>query len=691
MNKYILVLVLILINIFCFSQKILKSQGLQFFKNRNYSEAIKSFKAFDKKQEDGEILKYLGKCYMLLNEQQNAIEYFNKSIEVNAEDYENLYLIGVCEFELGKYEKSSEILKYYLSNGELEKSENIKDAVHRIKTSGNAIKMKFNPQIAYVENLGSIVNSEFDETKLIQSKNIQSRFYFTSARNVSLSKNDKTYNKDVFVFDNANSNIALLNIMSKYNTVEDEQIEDFNGQGSNMLITRSSGGKEFLYQDTFNLDVESIMNKMEIEYNSSLGDKDIKFYNENTYVFASKRFKGFGGYDIFIVSRNSDGKWQNPENLGKNINSKFDEVGPYITKGGNTIFLSSNRDQGLGGFDVYASQYNYTRSEWDQLINLGAPINSTKDDLDVSLSNEGSQLLISSNRIGGKGGSDLYIGYLKEVINDQLVYTELLPMMMSDSIKLQDVNKHSEVIFETNKPKEKQKSFVNIIMYFSNDDDVLSIQNKVNLKNIYSLVEIFPELKISIIGHSGIDQDKSIALFFTIKRMESIANELMKMGISSDKLSVNSYGNSFPGTYSPTRYNSRIEMVLQGVDEKLLSVYNDKLSINEDLLHLAYPKFIKSIDKILFKVKVATVTQMMRNSEVLSLPQLSIFKDGDQYEYYTNYSDSFQSINIVMQELQSKGYTNAEIIPFIGHRKIGAEELEKLSKSNGELLKFINR
>jgi outer membrane protein OmpA-like peptidoglycan-associated protein len=110
--------------------------------------------------------------------------------------------------------------------------------------------------------------------------------------------------------------------------------------------------------------------------------------------FASDKPGGFGGLDLYY-SLWRDGYWNDPVNLGPVINSKGNEIYPYINHTGE-LFFSSDGHAGLGGKDIFFS--HFSENEWSTPVHLDRPVNSTKDDFGIvtdSLMNEG---YFSSNR-----------------------------------------------------------------------------------------------------------------------------------------------------------------------------------------------------------------------------------------------------------------------------------------------------
>lgn len=107
-------------------------------------------------------------------------------------------------------------------------------------------------------------------------------------------------------------------------------------------------------------------------------------------------------------SKFEDGKWQTPNKLNKNINSKFFETHAALSPDGKTIYFVSNRKNGYGGFDIYKSTFNETRNDWDEAVNLGAEINTPLDEESPQLSEDGKTLYFSSQGHYNMGGFDIF-------------------------------------------------------------------------------------------------------------------------------------------------------------------------------------------------------------------------------------------------------------------------------------------
>ncbi len=115
--------------------------------------------------------------------------------------------------------------------------------------------------------------------------------------------------------------------------------------------------------------------------------------------FASDRSGGFGGSDIWYVDRLPGNVWGTPQNAGPDVNTPLDELSPYVDPATGTLYFATTVEG--SGLDIARLD---TGSH--HRVILPPPYNSRYDDFTPYIANN--ILYLSSNRDGGCGGFDLY-------------------------------------------------------------------------------------------------------------------------------------------------------------------------------------------------------------------------------------------------------------------------------------------
>ncbi len=101
-----------------------------------------------------------------------------------------------------------------------------------------------------------------------------------------------------------------------------------------------------------------------------------------------------------------DGRvWTRPEAI-QSINTAANERGPGLSRDGSYLYFASDREGGLGGYDLYVARWD--GKGWTAVESLGAPVNSAADESGPALSADDSQLYFSSNR-AVTGADDIYV------------------------------------------------------------------------------------------------------------------------------------------------------------------------------------------------------------------------------------------------------------------------------------------
>ena len=118
--------------------------------------------------------------------------------------------------------------------------------------------------------------------------------------------------------------------------------------------------------------------------------------------------------DIFC-SQLIDGQWSKPKPL-HNINTDANEISPFLSIDGTTLFFASDRDNSMGGYDLFFSCRD-RKGEWGAPSNIGFPINTEANEICFVVDDDGSRAYLSSDRDGGFGGYDVFSCQVENIVN----------------------------------------------------------------------------------------------------------------------------------------------------------------------------------------------------------------------------------------------------------------------------------
>lgn len=179
-----------------------------------------------------------------------------------------------------------------------------------------------------------------------------------------------------------------------------------------------------------------------------------------TLYFVSDRNGGFGKLDIWKSEMGTDGAFSAPVNAGSIINSEEDEITPFFNDHTQTLYFSSDRAEGLGGYDIFYS--SLAGNDFSTPVNAGSPINSSYHDLYFTTDSNEDKGLLTSNRIGSlyiKSKTCCYDLWQYEVMKKQ-------PPVL-DTLLVLDGTKDE---YKKDTPKIKEaRAFLPLVLYFDND------------------------------------------------------------------------------------------------------------------------------------------------------------------------------------------------------------------------------
>jgi outer membrane protein OmpA-like peptidoglycan-associated protein/tetratricopeptide (TPR) repeat protein len=379
-----------------------------------YLEAIEYyFKAYEFNPNNAEINYKIGTCYLFTIDKTKAVGFFEKALELNpmvAPDA--VYLLAQAYHITHEFDKAIdkyEAYKHSLSPKELrEKQEEIDKKIEECNYGKELIA---NPSRAFIDNVGSVINTQYDEYSPIINAD-ETMMIFTSRRNTTTGEGrdprDKAFFEDVYISYKDNTNWQKpTNPGSPINTKTHDATVGLSADGQKLFIYRGDNGGD-LYECELKGDSWTKPKRLDKTINTKYHESSATFsYDGKTIYFVSDKEGGFGGRDIYMSRLDEKGRWGEAQNLGSIINTKYDEEGVFMHPDGKTLYFSSKGHNSMGGYDIFKTVYE--NGTWSKPENIGYPINTAGDDVFFSVSASGIHGYYSSAKPGGKGKQDVYI------------------------------------------------------------------------------------------------------------------------------------------------------------------------------------------------------------------------------------------------------------------------------------------
>ena len=560
----------------------------------------------------------LAGVYQETKQNNLAIEYYEKGMKKDTAATKVFKLPLANNYAgTGNFNKALDVVNQYLSNPKLGEASR-KAGEYRKKTFEFALaqEKKNGPRQFTPINLGDKINSpvsEYFPCLSIDGK----EFFFT--------RKVRGYDEDFFsaTWDGKDW-VKAAPLGGNVNTDENEGAQMISQDGQWLVFAASNrkdgwGGFDiyisFLtpqgWSEGINLGGNINTDQWESQPCLSPDKRDL--------YFASKRFGGHGGSDIYVSHLRLDGTWSDPENLGPTINTSADEQCPFIHADNQTLFFTSNGLLGYGGTDLFQSRKG-PKKDWSVPENLGYPINTIHDEGTLFIAADAKTAYYASDRTDSKGGMDIYSFELPQNIRpDKTLWVkgqvfdkkttkglpsavELIDLSTKQLIsKVQtdekgnylitlpvgkdyafNVNRkgylfYSDNFFLTNhspdstyekniplQPIEANASIVLKNVFFDVNKFDLKSESEAELDKLVQLLNDNPSIKIQIGGHTDNVGKPTDNLTLSNNRAKSVVNYLISKGIPATRLLAKGFGETQPvadnNTGEGKALNRRTEM-----------------------------------------------------------------------------------------------------------------------------------
>ncbi len=360
----------------------------------------------------------VGECYLNIpSKEHRAIPYFEKAIkrivpknkykkrsqdEVNAPLHAYFYLGNAYRIN-NQLDKALESYEKFIDSPYFWGNYNQNIVENEIKSCERAKIIQDAPLDYEKVNLGDAINSDFVEERPVVSGDGQTLVFIRRLK----------------FYDAVFYSVREKEKWRKATNINPEILSDgefcptgLSYDGKQLLLVRKETGTEniyisFLEEGTWSKAVALA------DINSASSDIHASFNREGNEIYiSSNRSKSKGGYDIFQSKLTSKGIWSKPKNLGKSINTEFNEQCAYDFSSPNVLFFSSEGHYNMGGYDIFYSKKD--GKKWTIPVNIGYPINDTRNNLYYCPSDKLREGYYATEDIEGYGETDIFLIIIKE-------------------------------------------------------------------------------------------------------------------------------------------------------------------------------------------------------------------------------------------------------------------------------------
>lgn len=361
-----------------------------------------------------------GACHQLLGEYKRAAAAYGEVLRIDPYYSRTMYYdYGDALFKSGNYKEAHQNFKQFKQIAvtpeeefgyrsfderriEAGYAEEVPDNIRACEIGMDSVRYQ---NVRQISNLGPGINTAADEYFPFLTNDQQYLFYTT--------RENEDADENLFLTEKKGDKFVRgSSVSNNVNSAGNEGMSSIVRDGRKIYFTACDRRQVMGTCDIWQAELRNLTlmkgEPLKGYANSGQWESQASISCDGTLIyFASNREGGYGGTDIWLSRQLPDGRWGKPENLGPNINTKYDEEAPFITNDGEVLYFSSNGHPGLGEQDIFMARQNY-EDGWFKPVNLGTPVNSSYREIGFFLTADGKTGYFSSNRETGFGGMDIY-------------------------------------------------------------------------------------------------------------------------------------------------------------------------------------------------------------------------------------------------------------------------------------------
>ncbi len=575
----------------------------------------------------------LGYIYDDMDKNEEAIEQFSKVLRINPRFFTNIYFdIARLELQQGQYTSAEQHIQQFMNigNGSRELRAVSSNILASCEFATEAIKhpVPFNPV-----NMGPAINTAMSEYFPTLTVDGSMLIFTRRLERQTEMPGEEDYNEDLYMSFKENGEwTKALNMGPQLNSEYMEGASTISADGEVLIFVsdRPGGyGSEDLYYTlrvgngwSYPRNLGPPINTKNWETQPCLSSDGKTLYFIRGIISAHI----VKNQDIYVSTLSDSNYWNVPARLSDTINTPGKEECPFIAPDNQTLYFCSDGHPGFGGTDIFMSR-KLPNGRWGLPVNLGYPINTSKDETGIVIDPNGRLAYFSSNRHGGYGELDIYsfslpdsmrpqqVTYLKGKVFDAntkdplIAYFTLIDLttgkvvsqstsgpddgtflvclpvdknyalnvsrkgylFYSENFSLKDVKASYEHPYLKDVPLQSIDTGASIVLkniFFETNKYNLKSESEVELNKLVVFLKNNPTVKIEISGHTDNQGTPQSNITLSENRAKSVYDYLAAHAIDAGRLTYKGYGQTRPIATNETpegrAQNRRTEIKITG-------------------------------------------------------------------------------------------------------------------------------
>lgn len=360
----------------------------------------------------GDLNYKIGLCYVQFDKYQMKT-YFEKAYQLKPTVSQDiLYYLGWCYHLESNWTKAIEYYNMFAGKATAPEMQPLKtEAFKKIQECKNGQMLEGKKARVWIDNVGKEINTDYPDYAPVISTDEAIMIFTTRRPDTEEMAPIGGYFEDLYISRRVDGVWTKAVPIGKPVNVKGQHDATIglSPDGHTLYVYNDDRGNGDIYE-SINEDgawtQPKLMDKT-INTDGHEPDASLTFDGKRLY-FTSDKPGGFGGHDIYYSDWDDEKqKWGDAVNVGNVLNTPYEERSVFIHPDGETMYFASKGHNTMGGYDLFYSKL--VDGKWTTPVNLGPPLNTPDDDVQLVVAGNGRYGYCSSYRQGGYGEKDIYV------------------------------------------------------------------------------------------------------------------------------------------------------------------------------------------------------------------------------------------------------------------------------------------